>query len=241
MGTSLRPYINQVDPDLICLQESGRAHRYARAAGYEPYHDNCVNQSEFDLLSKLPVTGSGLLFYTTSNGRRSRAGAWFTVDYQGTEVVIYQTHPRSPRDTLYLSPGVVVYGLLDLSPINPWREQVSERMGYWHGRREHFEHLVTILEQEDRPFLLVGDFNMVDRGFFYDMFAGFLQDTHEAAGSGYGYTFPGTGGGIYTFGQPFLRIDYIFASPHWEVLHADVEAGRGSQHRALAAAVRLRR
>jgi endonuclease/exonuclease/phosphatase family metal-dependent hydrolase len=240
MGTSLRPYIHKIDPDLICLQESGRAHRYARAEGYEPYHDNAVNQSEFDLLSKYTVTGSGVLNYTTTRGRQARAGAWFTIDYHGTEVVIYQTHPASPRDSLYISPGVFFYGLTDLSPINPWQEQVDERMGYWYTRREHFEHLTRILKQETRPFLVAGDFNMVDRGFFYSMFADFLQDTHEAAGAGYGYTFPGTGGGFYTFGQPFLRIDYIFASHHWHVLHAEVEPGRGSQHRALAAAMRLR-
>jgi vancomycin resistance protein VanJ len=82
----------------------------------------------------------------------------------------------------------------------------------------------------------VGDFNTPALGTIYRMFASGLQDGHRAAGQGYGHTFPGVTNNPAAFGQPWLRLDHVFADrKHWQFTQHVTEPDRGSQHRAVFA------
>ncbi len=87
------------------------------------------------------------------------------------------------------------------------------------------------IAEEDRPLLVMGDFNTPPAGRIYGSLAGDLQDCFGKAGRGWGFTYPTE--------RPLLRIDHIFASPHWDVERCWV-GGEGSDHRPVIADVTLR-
>ncbi len=105
------------------------------------------------------------------------------------------------------------------------------------------------LLKTDDPVLLVGDLNTTYRNENYQLIANHMTDTYAAAGEGLGLTYPAPDV-IYTetplfanhleWLPPLFRIDYIFASDHWQVIDATViEDGYGSDHLPIVATVSL--
>ncbi|MEO5953140.1 MAG: endonuclease/exonuclease/phosphatase family protein [Chloroflexia bacterium] len=83
------------------------------------------------------------------------------------------------------------------------------------------------------PLLLIGDFNVTEREPAYNDISSGLIDTHKAIGKGIGNTWgPGN-----TSSQlfPFLRIDYLFASPNLTPISTSVDCSAyGSDHCMLS-------
>jgi endonuclease/exonuclease/phosphatase (EEP) superfamily protein YafD len=89
-----------------------------------------------------------------------------------------------------------------------------------------------LIDRVDGPLIVTGDFNSTPYNWAYRHIAQGLQDTFAAAGRGWGATYPAT--------TPLVRIDYILASSHWEVLGAWVPpAATLSDHRPVLADLRL--
>lgn len=72
---------------------------------------------------------------------------------------------------------------------------------------------------ESDPVLLAGDFNTPPMGPIHSQLTKGLQDSHIAAGSGFGFTFPGDTHNPLSLFQPWLRLDRIHFSKHWQALH----------------------
>lgn len=92
--------------------------------------------------------------------------------------------------------------------------------------------LSMLLERRrDLPTLYMGDFNFIDQSATYRLMvqAGF-KDTFRAAGKGRGPTFPTRFQYAYVPLVPVLRLDYIWASPHFEPRRSYVGQGYGSDH-----------
>jgi endonuclease/exonuclease/phosphatase (EEP) superfamily protein YafD len=90
---------------------------------------------------------------------------------------------------------------------------------------------------------VVGDFNFTDQNAAYRILAEELSDAHRGAGWGLGHTFPavGTQIGRVPFPPRLLRLDYVWHSVHWEVLHAEVGEWDGqSDHRPVFASLLLK-
>ncbi|MFM8360608.1 MAG: endonuclease/exonuclease/phosphatase family protein, partial [Verrucomicrobiota bacterium] len=109
-----------------------------------------------------------------------------------------------------------------------------EATTWFKHRRELHRRLRDHLAGERRPFVVGGDFNLSSAGPEYRAFARIWTDTFTACGSGYGHTVPGTTRNPLTGGQPWLRIDYLFAGPGWAPHGFAVEPAVPAQHRAVA-------
>jgi endonuclease/exonuclease/phosphatase family metal-dependent hydrolase len=91
-----------------------------------------------------------------------------------------------------------------------------------------------IVDQSPYPYLFTADFNDVPNSYAYFTIRGSnLQDAFLKKGFGIGRTFVGI--------SPTLRIDYIFASPAWDILQFNRIAKTLSDHYMLVADVRLKK
>lgn len=238
-GHSLRPFKNHIQPDVMVFQESSAsAESYLRDSGYAEFLHG-LTQGEFTLISRFPVTKVEPLVYRDALGEVPYA-ARFEMDWRGRPVAVYVAHFPSPRDSLLsMRRGAFLYGLP--MPMGWWRQRRIEVSGFWQRQLALAEHLVKRLETETLPHVVAGDFNAPHLGRVHRLLASSLKDAHTEAGSGFGFTFPGETRNPLAFGEPWLRIDHVFASSPWQVEACWTEVGRRSQHRAVAAGLRLER
>lgn len=228
-GQSLTPFLQAENPDLLILQEDGRAAAFARA-----FPDRfCVSHGEFTLVSKFPIKESGFLTSPTWEG--SPIAAWFLVDCRGQPLMVYNVHLPTPRNELNKLRGraLVATALpLPSARMTDFRERARK---IWQERVTLAAALAAILEKESRPAIIAGDFNMPPAGHVRSLFGRALHDTFAERGRGFGFTFPGvTRNPISLFG-PWLRIDYAFSNQRLQPIYVRTEAQRHSQHRAVAA------
>ncbi len=101
-------------------------------------------------------------------------------------------------------------------------------------------------ETAERPVVVAGDLNTVDRSDAYRRVTGVLRDAWQEGGWGFGHTFPGSD--VAGSSRPRLmgvsmprwmaRIDYIFHSDHWRTEQAWLAPFDGvSDHRGVLAAL----
>lgn len=229
---SLRPFKNEVSPDVILLQEApNRASGYLVAEGYEefPHAQDC---GEFTILSRHPVTSADLVELEPG---APPIAARFTITFAGRDVAIYSVHTVSPRDTLlYYRRGAFLYGILGL-PGSPWEEKRRANQAYWDQRVNQARALADLISSDPLPTLVGGDFNAPAGGYIHDLFLNHLQDAHRTSGQGFGYTFPGKTRNPLSFGGPWMRIDHLYGDEDWKVTWCLTEPNRPSQHRAVAA------
>jgi endonuclease/exonuclease/phosphatase (EEP) superfamily protein YafD len=87
-----------------------------------------------------------------------------------------------------------------------------------------------------RTFIVAGDFNATPDSYFAARMRAVSDDAWEAAGSGFGFTWPNG-----MFRIPPMRLDHVFVSRDLDVLTAAVGRGAGSDHRPISAEVTRRR
>lgn len=236
---SLQPFKNLIKPDLLALQEAGgRAPGYAKAEDYEefPY---AAGQDQFVLLSKYPIIDT-IAVTLPFGDHEETVAARFEIDWNGTPIAVYNVHLPTPRDILaYYRRGAFVYGIIGV-PGTPWSEKRKKNQAYWDSRLDLSRALVAHLKEEKLPMIVVGDFNAPHAGYNHRLFNSFLQDSHKKSGGGFGYTFPGITRNPLSLYGPWMRIDYVFCDDNWSSLRCTTEKKRPSQHRALAATLKLK-
>ena len=85
-----------------------------------------------------------------------------------------------------------------------------------------------LIETISGPLLVIGDFNSTPHNWAYRHLAAGLQDVYRLAGTGTGFTYPSA--------FPLVRIDYVLASSHWDVISAHVPKQYArSDHRPVLA------
>ena len=237
---SLQPFKNLVKPDIIALQESpGRAKRYLADKNYSEFnHASSIGEHTF--LSRYPILSEELVELGEDIGDNTPA-ARFVISFNGQQVAVYSVHFITVRDTLlHYRRGAFLYGILGLVPGTPFEDRINENNHFWMERIRSANALIKRIENETIPTLVVGDFNAPSGGFIHRCLTRELQDSHEVAGSGFGYSFPGTTRNPLSLGGPWMRIDYICASHHWDITASITEADRPSQHRAVASKLSLK-
>ena len=231
---SLQPFKNATQPDVVVLQEaSARAPYYLRAPEYAEF-TAAQSVGEFTLLSRHPITTASPITLD-QNGKKTTVAVRFEVQWNSTAIAIYAVHLPSPRHALgFQARGPFVLGMIGwMSPGLAQRRDTYQ--AYWNQQIELACFLRDHLKDEKLPAIVAGDFNAPQLGFIQSMFSDLLSDAHATAGTGAGFTFPGTTHMPLSLGGPWMRIDYIFASKDWRVTHCLTEPDRPSQHRALAA------
>ena len=68
---------------------------------------------------------------------------------------------------------------------------------------------------------------------------GSLQDAYALTGVGYGYTSPCSQGKIWPGNTPWAQVDHILANEDWQVERCWIGESAGSDHRLIAAQLRL--
>lgn len=91
----------------------------------------------------------------------------------------------------------------------------------------------------DKPLLIVGDFNTPVSSQMFQSHWGDFQSAFDLAGIGYGYTSPCKANRFWPENLPWARIDHILCSPEWTVRSCQIGKSAGSDHRLIAASLRL--
>lgn len=241
--TSLRPFKDRIQPDLLLLQNAGgRARRYLAAPDYKefPFADDI---GEFTLVSRYPIRSKALLPRPPTSIpllAKYPIAARFEIEAKGQRIAIYSVHAFTPRSYVEGRAALasVAYGMLGL-PGTRWGKSRRDFETFWDAQITAMVDLQQHLANEQLPCLVAGDFNAPPQGVIHRLITDRLQDVHTQCGTGCGYTFPGaTRSPLSGFG-PWLRLDYVFASPQWQSLSSEVEPSNPSQHRALAATLAL--
>jgi vancomycin resistance protein VanJ len=237
---SLQPFKNLTNPDIIALQETpGRAKRYLADANYSEFKYG-MDIGEHTFLSRYPIL-SGDLVQLAADIQDNTPAARFVIDFHGRQVVVYSVHFITVRDNLlYYRRGAFLYGILGILPGTEFHRKMKVNQRFWLERIRTADALKTVIDRETHPTLVLGDFNAPAGGYIQRRLTSGFQDSHQVAGSGFGYTFPGTTRNPLSLGGPWMRIDYILASKHWKVSACLTEESRPSQHRAVATKMSLK-
>ena len=90
------------------------------------------------------------------------------------------------------------------------------------------------------PLLVCGDFNMPTSSSIYQTYFGRFANAFEFSAWGCGYTAPCRPIRFWPANTPWQRIDHILAGDHWQVMECHIGSRDGSDHRLIAATLRLR-
>jgi vancomycin resistance protein VanJ len=203
-------------PDILCLQEAsaglGQAEVVPRLAPLLPEY-TFVRHEELAIGSRLPLIRREIL--PTLRDRRPALVAVYEVGGRRFTVVNVHFATAGGADSV-----------------------ITGRR----GRRSYLRQTAAIrrrqtdalrrLESETRgPTLICGDFNTPPRGLVYRGLRGLFTDAFEAAGRGFGWTYPSR--------FPVLRIDYVWLREA-VATRAWVPEVRASDHRPVVADVVLK-
>jgi vancomycin resistance protein VanJ len=234
---SLQPFKNATKPDLLLMQEaSNRAAGYAKDPEYAEF-THTQSLGEHTLLSRYPILEAAML---SALPEQSPKAVRFVIDWNGRQVAVYSVHLQTPRSPLqHHSRGAFLYGIIGV-PGSPWAESNKKLQSFWDGQIADAELILKAVQEDPLPAIVVGDFNSPHVGYIHRLIARDLGDAHDEVGQGFGWTFPGKTRNPLSAGGPWLRIDYVFYSRHWQALQCITEPDRPSQHRALTATLELK-
>ncbi|MES2597092.1 MAG: endonuclease/exonuclease/phosphatase family protein [Verrucomicrobiota bacterium] len=223
-GASLQVIKKDLNPDFVLLQDQvGKATYYKSTPEYEEF-TNVNGAGEFVMLSRWPILSVELLgIDRTQKGLLSPGrAARFVVVAAGARIAVYDVHLQTPRGALEsYKRGAFLYGIIGL-PGTPWEAKKKAYQAFWDSQMAVAREIAERIRAETMPVIVCGDFNTPTFGPIYDEFADQLQDAHLETGSGCGYTFPGDTRNPLALFQPWMRLDQIFASKHWEVRRCEV-------------------
>jgi endonuclease/exonuclease/phosphatase family metal-dependent hydrolase len=90
------------------------------------------------------------------------------------------------------------------------------------------------------PHIIVGDFNMPQTSSVLHENFGDFTNAFEKAGLGFGYTAPCRPVRFWLPNTPWLRIDHVYSTEHFEPMRCRVGEFNGSDHRLVSAVLQLR-
>jgi endonuclease/exonuclease/phosphatase (EEP) superfamily protein YafD len=129
---------------------------------------------------------------------------------------------------------IVLYNIHLYMPLND-DESRSLVLRYDESRRnQQIRELLTFIAQENRPVVVVGDFNLGEFSPIYAQLDAELNDAYRVASWGLGQTWPG--GASEELGDtlpPLFRLDYVWYSETIQALEAWVGPRLGSDHLPL--------
>lgn len=146
---------------------------------------------------------------------------------------------------------VTVLNFHAIAPLS--RLPASGLTGNVRERERHAATIVELAQQNDGPFVALGDLNATSRNHAYRLLNTQLADAWEGVGSGFGHTWPSRLYSPIRHHIPvrmldvlqlkwLVRIDYVFHSRDLVAIDARIAAhGAGSDHRPVAATLMFTR
>ena len=228
-------YVEAKRPDIVVYQEAGKEAAYAKA--YPNLNVRGLN--EFTIISRFPIKQVELLPLRGLNNRPVAMRA--VLDWQGTDLVVYNIHLISPRDELE---PMAMGGMLSVvfGRKGGYGESLRNKtITFWEHQQELARDIAQRAKAETAPTIIAGDFNVPNHGMIYGMFRKMFTEAFEEVGGGYGLTFPGFTRNPLTGFGPWLRLDNIFSNEKLVPLECEAEPGRRSQHRSMVATLELKK
>lgn len=232
-GESNRPqfaeFLAREKPDFLLLQDA--RNRGPEFAAKQP-GSFVSGQGEFVFVSGYPIQKANLL--NQPNWRGIPVAARFEVLVREKPLVFFSVHLPTPRRELgrFLGGRRILGDLMGRKSREPgfgnYREWLEQRIALAQA-------LDRVFREEPLPFIVAGDFNTPDHGYIYHLFADEMTDAFDAAGRGWGLTFPGTTRNPIAGFGPWLRLDFFFAGRGWQPVECRPEPGTKSQHKAVLA------
>jgi endonuclease/exonuclease/phosphatase family metal-dependent hydrolase len=223
----ITPILADSGADIITLQEvsyyganyisTALARLYPHQAFYTRDEAGLDHPGGQALLSRYPITA---VEYWTDDPAQPSANRFqrAEIDFNGTTLVIYNTHPATPVDW---SGGLVV----SASPGDDARHRAA------------LQAIAARAAAETAPVIWLGDFNMSEQFAEYARITADFTDAYRESASGPGYSYPADGFGPL---PPLIRLDYVFHSRHFISASARVLRAHGpSDHRPVLATLAL--
>ncbi|MGC9357772.1 MAG: endonuclease/exonuclease/phosphatase family protein [Anaerolineae bacterium] len=205
--------IREADADLVAIQE-------LNAPTAETIHRELADAYPYRIFDPRPgVSGMGLLSrYPLTPTGETLPGQWIgtpqvlELDFEGVLVTVVHAHPFPTQ------------------PVKPHLMQRSIE-----ARTEQARILADFVAAHPGPLLAPGDFNTTAHTRAYALLTENLVDAWREAAWGPGHTWPGS--------LPLrwlVRIDYVFHSPEWRAVEAEIGPWDGaSDHRPVVATLVL--
>lgn len=227
--------IESSNPDVLSLQEFSVGYRGTppEAHTYRPV-DAILDRLGYEIIAPRPPEGhrgpppiltkvtfeqSSVLGLSTRNPN-DPAGVVVRaqLNWQGHPFVVYNVHLQSFTTDRPWRQGAAFH-------LRAWLRFLRRTSAAFIQRADEAEEIRGMLEREELPFLLCGDFNSTPHQWVHAKLAAGLKDAYRSSGGFWGPTFPSS--------FPLVRIDYVLASSAWRVLDARVGPAVPSDHRPV--------
>ena len=217
--------VHRIDPDVVLFQEAYEDHALL-ATLFEGWQVHRVD--EYLIASKFPIKFISTAFVP---GFERVTAVRYEVETPVGPVAVFNVHQTSPRRSLtQLKPWSPLLG----SGIETVEQETTLRDVEAMKTRAF-----TNPEDLDQPVVIAGDFNMPNDSSLFRTHWGSLLDAYALAAVGYGYTSPCSEGKLWPGNTPWAQVDHILASDDWQVERCWIGKSAGSDHRLIAAQLRL--
>ena len=195
-------WLQEMEPDIVFLQEilpSLADNEVEAINGLFPYRASQTTAERMYgnlLLSRYPILSEENL-----PGEGVPAQHRFTLDINGRVVAVYNVHMAQPfgKNRLSFLPDSFITGTIF---------RYDNRV-----RNQEIRQLLSLIEREQLPFIVAGDFNMSDDTAIYQEISAVMIDSFREGGTGFGKSWPiRVVEEIPPFIPPILRVDYIWHS-----------------------------
>lgn len=223
--TKILTELKDIDPDVVVLQEANDGVRPLL-----PYFEGWsqVHKGEYFVASRFPV--------------RFRDDCRSDAFRRTTAILCEIEGPDGPFLLCDVHLSTARFGLSRLRFDSIFSGAGLEQLDVRQDLRE-MESLDTraFASQEgfETPLLVMGDFNTPTSSSLFQQHWHDLSSAFDIAGFGYGYTSPCSDHAHWPSNTPWLRIDHILSSRHWTTESCWIGRSDGSDHRLIAAQMRM--
>ncbi len=223
---SLIDLIEEQDPDVICLQESGKwpentAAEFSKKIGYKYYKLNKINGNSY--FSKYPLEDVSYFnnemiskFADIKKVKINKEDSFYLVNCHFNSFGISSEEIEYINDTKNIVKDKEIYG----------KSLITKLTSGFRLRTKSTQQLIGKLPDDDLPLVICGDFNDTPLSYTYNqMLNAGLKDAFITASRGIGKTYCGP--------LPLLRIDYFWYNDYIDVVGYDRIKHTTSDHYPL--------
>ncbi len=206
-------YIEQMKPDIICLQEFLTEDDSKWDALGKDYRTTVSGDSQFscEIFTRYPILHQGQI----DSIPRYNA-VWADLKISDDTVRVINLHLQStairPEDTQFIQHHEYIF---DNERENKLKSIISRLAENMRKRAVQATEIRRFIDASPYEMIICGDFNDVPLSYSYHRIAEGMKDTFTEAGNGYSYTFDGY--------FRMLQIDHILVSPDIEVISYEVD------------------
>ncbi|RKD20248.1 endonuclease/exonuclease/phosphatase [Pelobium manganitolerans] len=223
LAKDMMALLRKESPDILGMQEFffRRRGKFAfkdsiyRALNFNSYYFCKADSNDYEangivLFSKYPISRSGEIKF--ENGENGNKGIWADLLYRGQSIRVYVVHLASisfqPEDYSFVN-EVKNNPQPSKQDVRASKRIVRKLKIAFERRSSEIKLLKAHMASCKTPYLILGDFNDTPASFALAQMSDGMHNAFQKKGSGLGKTYNGE--------FPNFQIDYVLASPSFEV------------------------